>query len=113
MSLHVAAPKVQRQTDAKPPQQRPAPTDSPGGTPDHLRQLAGNAQFKLAEPVRKSYTRAIEGYLDYCRLNNLSVGVGTARGFVSDALRRGLTREEQTWKDGLKVSLPLSAISAA
>jgi integron integrase len=51
--------------------------------------------------VKRTYTQAIEGYLEYCRHNGVSVGVETTRGFVADALRRGLTREEDGWKAGL------------
>ena len=58
-------------------------------------------QLGLAERVRAAYRQAIEGYLDYCRLNHASVGVATARGFVEDALRRGLTKDGPTWKQGL------------
>ena len=51
-------------------------------------------QLKLARDVRHTYAQAIEGYLSYCVGNGLSVGVESARGFVSDALRRGLTHPE-------------------
>jgi hypothetical protein len=44
---------------------------------------------------------AIEGYLDYCRRNGVSVGVATARGYVSDALRRSLASDEEAWKAAL------------
>ena len=58
-------------------------------------------QAKLARPVRHAYASAIERYLDYCRLNGVSVTVDTARGFVSDALRRGLIPEGSAWKPAL------------
>jgi hypothetical protein len=58
-------------------------------------------QLKLARPVRHTYAAAIEGYPDYCRLNGVSVGVERARGFVSDALRRGLTQEGAAWRAAL------------
>ena len=58
-------------------------------------------QLKLARAVRHTYAQAIEGYLNYCVGNGLSVGVESARGFVSDALRRGLTQEGAVWKAAL------------
>jgi hypothetical protein len=58
-------------------------------------------QLKLAERVKGGYRQAIERYLDYCRLSHASVGVETARGFVADAARRGLTNDAATWKEGL------------
>ena len=58
-------------------------------------------QLKLARAVRHTYAEAIERYLDYCRLNGVSVRVESARGFVSDALRRGLTQEGPAWKSAL------------
>jgi integron integrase len=60
-------------------------------------------QVPLTELDRRSYVRAIEGYLDYCCFNGMSVGLETARGYVSDALRRGITNKQdgQTWKNGL------------
>jgi hypothetical protein len=58
-------------------------------------------QLKLARDVRHSYAQGIEGYLDYCLSNGLSVGVESARGFVSDAQRRGLTPDGATWKTAL------------
>jgi integron integrase len=57
--------------------------------------------LRLAEPLRRHYIQAIEGYLDYCRLNGLSVEKQTARAFMSDALRRKLTPDGQAWKQGL------------
>ena len=58
-------------------------------------------QHKLAWARRRVYAEAIGGYLDYCRLNGVSVATGSARGFMSDALRRGLTQQGQLWKDAL------------
>ena len=58
-------------------------------------------QLKLARDVRHTYAQAIEGYLNYCVGNGLSVGLESARGFVSDALRRGLTPEGAAWKAAL------------
>ena len=57
--------------------------------------------LKLGRGLKHTYTQAIEGYLDYCLRNGLRVGVESARGFVADALRRGLTPDTPTWKEAL------------
>lgn len=44
--------------------------------------------LNVSGAMRRSYAQAIEGYLEHCRHNGVSVGVETARGFVADALRR-------------------------
>ena len=58
-------------------------------------------QQKLAWNKRHAYAEAIGRYLDYCRLNGVSVATGSARGFMSDVLRHGLTQQGQSWKDAL------------
>ena len=58
-------------------------------------------QLKLARDVRHTYAQAIEGYLNYCVGNGLSVGLESARGFVSDALRRGVAKDGAAWKAAL------------
>jgi integron integrase len=58
-------------------------------------------QAQLARAVRHTHAQAIEGYLDYCRLNGVSVTVESARGFIADALRRGLTADGAAWKSAL------------
>jgi len=57
---------------------------------------------KLGRGLRPTYEQAIEGYLDYCLRNGLRVGVESARGFVSDALRRGLTPDAAVWKEAFR-----------
>ena len=57
--------------------------------------------LKLGRGLKHTYTQAIEGYLDYCLRNGLRVGVESARGFVADALRRGLTPDTPIWKEAL------------
>ena len=52
-------------------------------------------QAQLARAVRHPHAQAIEGYLDYCRLNGVSVTVESARGFIADAPRQGLTADVQ------------------
>jgi len=58
-------------------------------------------QLQLDRRASQAYAQAIERYLDYCLGNGAHVGVESARGFVSDALRRGLTAEGATWKEAL------------
>jgi integron integrase len=55
----------------------------------------------IPHPQRQGFTRAIEGYLEYCRHNGVSVTKESARGFMSDASRRGLATNPQLWKDGI------------
>jgi integron integrase len=55
----------------------------------------------LSPPLRTAYVLAIEGYLDYCRQNRLSVSVESARAFMADAERRRLARQPALWKEGL------------
>ena len=58
-------------------------------------------ELKLSRASRHAYAQAIEGYLQYCLGNGLSVAVDSARGFVEDALRRGLTADGAIWKEAL------------
>ena len=58
-------------------------------------------QQRMKPQAKRGYAQAIESYLEYCRHNGVSVGVETARGFMTDALRRGLTGEDGGWKAGL------------
>jgi integron integrase len=58
-------------------------------------------RLQIAHSLRHGYREAIERYLDYCRLNGVSVRVETARAFISDALRRGSTPQGSLWKEGL------------
>ena len=65
--------------------------------------------------MRRIYERGIEAYLDYCRLNGQSVTLESARGFMSDANRRGLVPKERAWeaalnwffREGRKICAPL------
>lgn len=56
----------------------------------------------LTVRARAGYVQAIESYLDYCLNNGLSVNKESARGFIEDAVRRGLTREPEVWKEGIR-----------
>jgi len=58
-------------------------------------------QLRLGRGLKQTYGEAIERYLAYCLGNGQVVGVASARGFVADALRRGLTRDGATWKEAL------------
>ena len=58
-----------------------------------------NTAAVKGSPIRR-------GCLDYCMRNGLSVGVESARGFVSDALRRGLTQEGGGLEGGAKLVFP-------
>jgi hypothetical protein len=51
--------------------------------------------------LRQGYIRAIEGYLDYCRQNGISVAKESARNFMGEVLRRKLATDPQLWKDGI------------
>src|SRR4051794_41721783 len=44
---------------------------------------------------------AVEGYLDYCAHNGISVTIDSARAYMDDVTRRGLARQPQLWKEGL------------
>jgi integron integrase len=58
-------------------------------------------ELSLTVAGRQAHTAAIEAFLDYCRLTGLSVEVKTARDFMSDALRRGLSHDPENWKEAL------------
>jgi integron integrase len=58
-------------------------------------------RLNLGRTTRQAYAQVIERYLDYCLGNSLQVRVESARGFVDDALRRGLTPDGETWKAAL------------
>jgi hypothetical protein len=55
----------------------------------------------LRKDITRAYADAIEAYLDYCAKNSQSVTVETARGFMTDAVRRGLTPYKDTWQQAL------------
>jgi hypothetical protein len=58
-------------------------------------------ELSLTVAGRQAHTAAIEAFLDYCRLTGLSVEVKTARDFMSDTLRRGLSHDPENWKEAL------------
>ena len=58
-------------------------------------------QSNLSASARAGYSLAMSGYLDYCRLNGLSVTPESARAYMADVQRRQLARNPSLWKDGL------------
>ena len=44
---------------------------------------------------------AVQGYLDYCGHNGISVTTESARAYMDDVMRRGLARQPGLWKEGL------------
>lgn len=56
---------------------------------------------RLSPAVQSVYSMAINGYLDYCNRNGISVTVDSARAYMSEVVRRGLARQPQLWKDGI------------
>src|SRR5215831_15153748 len=65
----------------------------------HWREVLNG--LALSQAARAGYALAISGYLDYCRLNGVSVTLETARGYMSDAERRGLVHNPKLWKEAL------------
>jgi hypothetical protein len=49
-------------------------------------------QASLSGAARGGYTLAISNYLEYCRLNGVSVTLESARAYMRDAERRKLAR---------------------
>jgi integron integrase len=58
-------------------------------------------QSELARPTQAVYEQAIQEYLRFCTANSQSVTVESARGFMSDAIRRSLAPQPQEWQKGL------------
>ena len=87
-----------------PDDQRPAACPAlAGGVPDIIftnwREMLH--RLKLERGMQYTYQQGIERYLEYCLRNGLQVRVESARGFVEDALRRGLTADGEGWKAAL------------
>ena len=55
----------------------------------------------LSPGIQTVYTMAVQGYVDYCAHNGLSVTTESARAYMDDVTRRGLARQPELWKDGL------------
>jgi len=58
-------------------------------------------QSGLSSGIRTLYAMAIQGYLDYCTHNVISVTTESARAYMDDVTRRGLAKHPELWKDGL------------
>jgi len=65
----------------------------------HWREMLNLAS--LDGQTRAAYTEAIEGWLDYCLISNLSLTVESARGFISERTRRGDIAKPALWKAGI------------
>jgi len=55
----------------------------------------------LSPGIQTVYTMAVQGYVDYCAHNGISVTTESARAYMDDVTRRGLARQSELWKDGL------------
>jgi len=55
----------------------------------------------LSAGIQSVYCMAVQGYLDYCAHNVISVTTESARAYMDDVTRRGLARQPQLWKEGL------------
>jgi integron integrase len=55
----------------------------------------------LSAGVQTVYSMAVQGYLDYCAHNAISVTSESARAYMDDVTRRGLARQPELWKEGL------------
>jgi integron integrase len=55
----------------------------------------------LSAGIQSVYCMAVQGYLDYCTHNAISVTTESARAYMDDVTRRGLARHPDLWKDGL------------
>ncbi len=55
----------------------------------------------LSSGLQRAYALALNGYVDYCTRNAVSVSTASARAYMDDVIRRGLAREPALWKEGL------------
>src|SRR5215470_3140231 len=58
-------------------------------------------QSGLSSGIQTVYRLAVQGYLDYCAHNAISVTTESARAFMDEVTRRGMARQPELWKDGL------------
>ncbi len=58
-------------------------------------------QSGLSSGLQTVYSMAVQGYLEYCEHNAISVSIESARAYVDDVTRRGLARQPELWKEGL------------
>src|SRR5207244_809849 len=64
----------------------------------HWREML--SQASLGGGRRRSYTEAIDSYLQYCATTNLPVDIKSARGFMVDRTRRFPGPELPMWRAG-------------
>jgi integron integrase len=55
----------------------------------------------LSSGIRTVYAMAVQGYVEYCAHNAISVTTESARAYMDNVTRRGLARQPELWKDGL------------
>jgi len=55
----------------------------------------------LTPGMKSVYALALNGYLEYCSRNAVSVTTPSARAYMDDVIRRGLAEHPQLWKDAL------------
>ena len=58
-------------------------------------------QSGLSPGLQTVYALAVQGYLEYCAHNAISVATYSARAYMDDAVRRGLASQPELWKEGL------------
>lgn len=58
-------------------------------------------QSGLSSGIQTVHAMAVQGYLDYCMHNGVSVTIDSARAYMDDVTRRGLAKHPGLWKDGL------------
>jgi integron integrase len=56
---------------------------------------------RLSPGIQTVYSMAVNGYVEYCARNGISVTTASARAYMDEVERRGLAREPGLWKDGL------------
>jgi len=58
-------------------------------------------QSGLSSGIQTVYSMAVQGFVEYCAHNAISVGIESARAYMDDVTRRGLARQPELWKEGL------------
>src|ERR1051326_9022040 len=58
-------------------------------------------QGGFSSGIQTVYSMAVQGYLDYCAQNGISVTTESARAYMDDVTRRDLARDPELWKEGL------------
>ena len=58
-------------------------------------------QSGLSSGIQTVYAMAVDGYVEYCGHNGISVTTESARAYMDEVARRGLARHPELWKEGL------------